>query len=164
MSIPAGIGDAGALLGVAVIPGIGAIVDAGTAEVFGAGVLTGAGVLIGMPGMGAIVGSAAITGVAHASRSNAIATTRRTENGAGFVEVSGILRTVVHRTRTGGFTPSSQPSTVVRQQIRQVVSECGVAQRQCDREAGYGQRRDPYEPAVFGSPSSGFEAQPGFGA
>ena len=74
MSMPPGLGDGdGALLGLIVIPGIGAIVAVGAGDGFETWVLTGAGAFTGMPGMGAIVGSAATTGAAYAATS---ATTR----------------------------------------------------------------------------------------
>lgn len=69
-----GIGD-GDVLADGDMPGIGAIVAAGTAEAWTAGFgevfAAGAGVLIGMPGIGPMVGSVATAGTAHAATSAA---------------------------------------------------------------------------------------------
>ncbi len=66
-----GMGEPVGADGAMVIPGIGAIVDAGAGDGLGTTLLRGVGVLIGMSGIGAIVGAAAIAGVAPATISAA---------------------------------------------------------------------------------------------
>jgi hypothetical protein len=83
-------------------PGVGAAVDTTEGDGSGTAVLAGAGVPLGMPGMGAIDGSAASAGVTYVM-SSAAARERRDRSNDSLVEVFGILRSVVHSTRTAGF-------------------------------------------------------------